>query len=279
MLLRHEDHFFIWQHFLRDCAETVIVLPSPHGDYKSGISYSDGRAVGEVYRKLQTREDLHLQSSETLVDGLCTNLILVAGKKANRLADDIQSAINGSINFYLDDGVIYDKDKQGAIMPKFLKGAARSIENITADYGLIRFIKNPFEPSRRVLQIGGIKGHGTLAAAMALTKDRHVQKIQQLLKKQVPDEEIANLVDKTLEILVKICVANGRIRRDSLTIEKIIVNDHASVWKWESEEYRRTEKIIPHGLYFELIEKANSGTSVLKLRIDDHPIKFTNPAG
>src|SRR4051794_16992367 len=91
--------FFIWRHFLQDHVETVIVLPSPHGEYKSGISYSDARAVSEVYAKLQSRDDLRVQSPETFVEGLCTNLILLAGKKANRLANDFETAVNGTVNF------------------------------------------------------------------------------------------------------------------------------------------------------------------------------------
>ena len=37
-----EKDFFIWRHFLHEPSGTVIVLPSPYREYKSGISYGNG---------------------------------------------------------------------------------------------------------------------------------------------------------------------------------------------------------------------------------------------
>jgi hypothetical protein len=275
MLNGQGDNFFIWQHFLHANPRAVMVLPSPHGDYKSGISFSDAHAAAEIYARVRILDNVDVQSPETLGNRLATNLILIAGKKANRIAEDFQSAMDGCMTFHLDDGFIYDKGDRVLVTAQFSKGTKKTIDAVTVDYGLIRYTDNPFGESTKVLQLAGIKGYGTLAAALALTRQRHIQRIETLLKEKTSDAEILYLSNKAVEILVKVGVRNGEIQHDSLTIEKIVVHDRASTWKWASEEYGQTAPINPHRLYTEVIERPTSRTSVLKLRIDDQPFKFT----
>src|ERR1700730_11617222 len=131
MLNGHGHDSFIWQHFLRASTRVLIVLPSPHGDYKSGISYSDARAAAEIRARLHALEDLDVQTPETLADRVATNLILIAGKKANRVTENFEAAMDRWMNFQLEDGLIYDKERQALVTPQFLKGAKRTIDTVT----------------------------------------------------------------------------------------------------------------------------------------------------
>jgi hypothetical protein len=53
MRAKQSNELLIWESLLDKDAQTVIVMPAPHGDYKSGISYGDAFAGGEIYAKLQ----------------------------------------------------------------------------------------------------------------------------------------------------------------------------------------------------------------------------------
>jgi hypothetical protein len=53
MRARRFNRLFDWCNLRDGEAETVIVLPSPHGEYKSGISYNDAVAEGEIYAYLR----------------------------------------------------------------------------------------------------------------------------------------------------------------------------------------------------------------------------------
>ena len=269
-----EKDFFIWEHFLHDPIRTVIVLPSPHGDYKSGISYSDARAMGEIYAKLQKLKNLNVCTPELLGHDISKNLILIAGKKANSVIKDFQSSKGTNLTFDLEDGIIYDKEKQVVVTPQYLKGEKRTIENVTVDYGLIVYMNNPFGQSTKVLHLAGIKGCGTLAAVLAITEERYIHEIEKLIKQHIDNIDTSELENKTVEILVKAYADDGRVKRDSLVAEKIKVSNDRASGQWESGEYRQLKKVIPHRLYISAIHKADPRTSMIKVKIDDQEIQF-----
>ena len=267
-------NFFIWRHFWHDRAGTVIVLPSPHGDYKSGISYSDACAMGEIYAGFGDVKNLDVRAPGLAGSEISKNLILIAGQKANPIAKEFQSSRDAVLTFYLEDGVILDKENQVVVTAKYLKGEPRSIHNVTVDYGLIVYTNNPFGRSTKVLHLAGIKGFGTLAAAIAVTEESYIRKIEKFIAQHIKAGDASGLDIKTVEILVKILVADGRPKRDSLSIEKIRIGSGRSSRKWESEEYRQLEKVIPHRLHIDVLKEANLGTSITKVRLDDQEIEF-----
>ena len=270
------EDLFIWQHFLHDQSEPVILLPSPHGVYKNGISYSDACAMGEIYAKLQKVKNFDVRHPELLGDSISKNLILIGGQKVNSITKAFQSSKEAGLNFYLEDGVIYDEDKEALVTPEYSKGKKRSLDNLTVDYGLIIYTDNPFGQPAKVLHLAGIKGFGTLAAAIAVTDKMYIRMIQKLIKEYIKVGSASQLQNKTVEVLVKVCASNGRLRRDSLCVEKIRVSDGRARCKcesWESEEYKKLKKVLPYRLYIDLNNADNGASSVI--RVNDKEVKFS----
>jgi hypothetical protein len=261
---------FLWRHFSCDDAiGTVIVPPSLHGDDKSDISYSDALAIGEVYAKLRKVKDLKVGTHENLGDEVHKNLILIGGKKVNPIAKDFQFAKEPELDFYLDDGVIYDKERHVVLTPTYIKGEKRTVENVTVDYGLITYTDNPFGKCTKLLHIAGIKGCGTLAAAIASVEDTYNCRIKKIIAEQGNDT-----LNKTVQVLVKVSATNGRIKHESISIEKIKLHRGAYRWQWESEAYRQLRKAPPRLLYVDMGSENGSRASLVKVRIDDQEIKF-----
>src|SRR4030095_7988254 len=117
MRAKQSNEFLIWGSLLDKEAKIVIVVPAPHGDNNSGISYCDAFAAGEIYAKLHRIICADLRTPELLGDDICRNLILIGGKKANPIAKHFQALKHASLSFELDDGVIYDKAKQVVLTP------------------------------------------------------------------------------------------------------------------------------------------------------------------
>jgi hypothetical protein len=117
MRAKQSNELFVWECLLDKEAQTVIVMPAPHGDYKSGISYGDAFAGGEIYAKLQRIIRADLRTPELLGDDICRNLILIGGKKANPVAKHFQALKHANVSFDLEDGVIYDKEKHAVLIP------------------------------------------------------------------------------------------------------------------------------------------------------------------
>ena len=98
MRAKQSNQLFVWRCLLVKEAQTVIVMPAPHGDYKSGISYSDAFAGGEIYAKLHRIIRGDLRTPELLGDDICRNLIVIGGKKANPIAKHFQALKHASLS-------------------------------------------------------------------------------------------------------------------------------------------------------------------------------------
>jgi hypothetical protein len=267
------DGLFVWNCLLRNEAVTVIVMPSPHSQYKSGISYSDALAAGEICANFRSLGHVDIRIPEFLGQDICENLILIGGKKANPIAKDFQALKNTGPIFDLDDGVIYDKQKQVVLTPEYASGQERTVANLVADYGLIVYTDNPLGKSTKILHLAGIKGGGTLAAAIAAVDPRLVHQIEKSLRQLLSDRDAVQLKNLTVEILVKVSAANGRVRRDSLQIEKISVSNGKFCRTWESETYSQLKAVVPHRLYINAMRASCKPISI-RARIDDREIKF-----
>ena len=267
------------QHFLNDPMGTVIVLPSAHRDSKSGISYNDACAMGEICANLQKLKKLDVRTPELLGNDISKNLIILGGKKANRIAKEFQSS-KKNLTFDLEDGVIYDKETSVAVTTRYLQGEKRTIDNVATDYGLIVYTNNPFGQSTKVLHVAGIRGCGTLAAAIAVSDGTYIHKIEKLIKRHLINRGLrSQLENTTIEILVEVSASNGKVMRDSLSIEKVKVSDGRADWKWESEEYLRLKKVTPHKLCIDVIDNGSPESSVIKARINDREIRFAKSPG
>jgi len=264
---------FVRDGFLDNDAETIIVMPSPHGQYKSGISYSDALAAGELYAGLRKRGPLDVRTPELLGDDTRENLILIGGRKANPIERNFQRLEHSKLSFDLRDGVIYDKQKHIVLVPQYAAGQERTLANLAADYGLISYTDNPFGKSTKILHLAGIRGFGTLAAAIALVDPRPVRTIEKILTRLIR-RHASQPKNLTVEILVRVSVSRGRARRDSLAIEKIKVSNGRTSRAWESEAYGQLKPVSPHGLYIDVV-RSTSKAPIIRARIDNEEITFT----
>src|SRR5262245_29259275 len=76
--------------FLQDPKGSVIVLPSPYGAYKRGISYNDACATGELYSWFRGLDNVDVRTPESVGLDVNKNLVLLGGKKANPLTKEFQ---------------------------------------------------------------------------------------------------------------------------------------------------------------------------------------------
>jgi hypothetical protein len=275
MRAKRIDKFFDWRSFQGNNAEAVIVLPSPHGEYKSGISYSDALAAGEIYAELRKFGYLDVRTPELLGSDISRNLILIGGPKANPIAKNFQALKRDTLTFELDDGVIYDKEKQVVLIPEYASDQERTISHVVADYGLIVYTDNPLGKSTKLLQLAGIKGFGTLASAICLVDRGPSHQIDKLLKSITRNRNATKSQNQTIEILAKVSVMDGRARRDSIQIEKVIVTNGRTRRKWESEAYHQLKTVGPHRLN---ITRTPSKTINIKARFGNREISLGQSA-
>ena len=260
----------LWQSLLTGSEDTIIVLPSPHGEYKSGISYSDACAMGEIYARFRHQDSLDVRSAEYLGNDISRNLILIGGKKANPMAKRLQLSQGMGLTFELEDGVIFDRDKAAIVTAQYL-GAERTIGSVTVDYGVIVYTRNPFGRFTKILSVAGIRGCGTLAAAIAVSDEECTRQIQEILRQRPGGNTDEN---DTLEVLVRVSVSSGRVQRNSLTIEKIRVRNGESLWAWESEAYSRLGRVPPHKLCVSVVERGATDSPTIRILIDNQEVRF-----
>jgi hypothetical protein len=263
------------EHFQVDSAGTIIVSPSPHGDYKSGISYSDACALGEIYATFRRSASLEVRISEVLGNDICKNLILVAGGKANPVSRRIHASYSPCSTFDLEDGVLYDREKSVLLTTQYVSGRSGNIDRVTADYGLLVYRNNPFGRRTKVLSVAGIRGCGTLGAAIAVSDPRYRREIQELIRQKIGEWNGPDSEPEAIEVVVRVAVSSGTVQRDALTIEKVRVHRDGTAWNWESDEYRRLSRVSPCKLIINVIERAAPEASILKISIDDREIKFS----
>jgi hypothetical protein len=266
--------FFMWRRFFRDSIGVAIVLPSAQEDHKSGIGYDDACAAIEIYSKLHGSKSLEIRTPELVGDAIRKHLILIAGKKANPISQEFRILKDADLTLCLDEGVIYDREKQAVVTSRFSNGAKSTSDKVTIDYGLIVYTDSPFDPAAKVLHLAGLQGSGTLAAAIAVSAGRYIDEIERWINQEMKNVA-RNLENKTVEILVKVCARDGRIDRESITLEKITVSASKCRRKWESKEYSQLRKVIPHRMYVDVIGRGHQEAPMIKVRVDDQEIKFT----
>lgn len=269
---RKSKELLLWRGLLREPAGVVLVLPSPHGDNKYGISARDAWAGCEIYARLRHLTTLEIRPAPQLGDDVGKNLVVIAGNKANAIARNFQAATQREIIFQLDDGAIFDRESQVIVTAEYGKAGTTSAEDVTDDFGLIVYAANPFGRNTKLVQVAGIKGIGTLAAAMAISDDSYIAKINKLITHSTKAKDDAALENMTIEILVKADAVGGKIKRESISIEKINVADRKKRWRWESEAYRRLAKVAPHRL--SICSGAPSGAGLARIKLDDQEITF-----
>ncbi len=221
---------YLWQPFLDDLDNTVVVLGMARGEYPKGLSFNDARTLGEIYAILKTPADV--QASEGFPQSYYgKNLILIGGGKANHLSYEFQECLRDSLSFWLEDGGILDRRYQAILTPRYAEGKEKTIHHLIRDYGIITYTSNPFGrkgEKKKVLHFGGVKGYGTLAAAYALTEPRLVQQLNTLLTEAFA---LQSPIDETLQILVQINIVPGEPLASQVSLESMDIRTRNLEWR------------------------------------------------
>ena len=273
MPVRRKPGSFLWQHFLENATETIIVLPSPHGEYKDGISYCDACAMGKIYARLQHLTDLDVRMPEQVGSEIKKNLILISGPKTNPLTKELYASQAMAWKLKLDDGVIYDKEQQMVVTPQYLPGKTRRLEDLTTDYGVIVYMDNPFGSHSKVLHLAGIRGCGTVAAALAITEEKFLHRIEECLADQLNPGRYPKSKPHAVEILVKVNAREGKVDPVTLSLEMLTCKSRRKSWSWKSTTYQQLQHVPPHKFSITLNGKDEQELSLAAVTIDDLELK------
>lgn len=272
MQASRQKESFLWQHFLEETNETIIVLPSPHGVYKDGISYCDTCAMGKIYARLQHRTNFEMCTPEQLGSDIKKNLILLSGPIANSITKELYASKAMELGLRLDDGLVYDKDEYIVLTPEYLPGETRSIKDLTVDYGLIVYTNNPFGTHTKVLHLAGIRGCGTIAAALAVTDDTFLHRIEECYAEFPKTVGSCKPQQQTVEILVKVRARCGKVDPATLSLEILTVNSGRNSWSWNSKTYQELQPVPPHRLSITLNGRGEQDSSVEAIMINDQKL-------
>ncbi|GJL54188.1 MAG: hypothetical protein NPIRA02_13200 [Nitrospirales bacterium] len=220
--------------------------------------------MAEIYARLQHITNLDVRTPELLGRDIKRNLILLGGPKANPVTKEFYAAHKKELTFRLDDGVIYDGEQHVIVIPGYIQEATHSIEHLVVDYGLVLYADNPFGSSTKVLHLAGIRGCGTLAAALAVTDDTSLHIIEQWLTTW----HAGGCEHSFMEILVKIRARQGTVVRGTLSIEKLIVNHSPKQWSWASTNHQELQPVTPHQLSITLNGSGKKESSVEAITIN-----------
>jgi len=236
--------FPLWQPFLQNFDETVIVLATP-SKYQYGTSYNDAMAYGQLCALLQRVPQVY--PADFLRENSQKNLIVIGGKLTNPITQQFSRLAESRLGFEFDVGVLYDKKRFAVLTPTFLEGAEKIIINTTSDYGLIIYTNNPFNQDTKLLGLMGIKSAGTLGTAMALSDMDVVSTMTKCIEEL--GENNPTLLNKTVEIVVKVGAVNGILRE--ISVEKVRISTETGQTEkiWESEEYQHEAEKQTYLLY------------------------------
>jgi hypothetical protein len=276
---RASHRLFVWSCLTLNQSFGLIVTPSPHGKYKSGISFNDTLALSEIYANLPKSSLFDARPADLVGGDASANLVLIGGKKCNRLSDEFQKAKHSSLTLDLDDGVIYDRVRHVVVTPEYCSAnwQMRTTDNLLADYGLIVYSDNPFGKSTKLVQLAGIKGFGTRAAAIAVLDSRIVRSIEGILTQLLRRTGAPAMETSTVEILLKVAVSEATLQRHSIQIQKLVVSGGNSRLMWESETYRQLKPVIPSRLRLH-ITKTLSSTPVVQTWVNNEELRFPKSA-
>ncbi|MBI1927932.1 hypothetical protein HYR99_27285 [Candidatus Poribacteria bacterium] len=264
--MTHPKDFPLWQPFLQNLDETVIVLATPP-KYQYGTSYNDAMAYGQLCALLQRVPPVY--PADFLRENSQKNLILIGGRLTNPITQQFSLLAESRLGFEFEAGVLYDKERFAALTPTFSEGAEKMIVNTTGDYGLITYTGNPFNRETKLLGLTGIKSAGTFGAAVALSEIDVVSRMLQRMEELGANQK--DLLEKTVEILVKVGAVNGVPQRGEIRVEKVrISNDAGETEKvWESEEYQLKAERPAYLLYVDAKEGG-----IPRIRINQTHLEF-----
>jgi DNA-binding transcriptional ArsR family regulator len=132
----------------------VVGSPDPHGKYRARASELGSLELA-MYLGQYAVFDFPLYHLDVRLgaDDRKKNLIVAGGPKVNTVVHDINNKL--PIRF----------DEKNFTVHSKITG-----KNYEENVGVIELVKNPYNPSARILLLGGLNHHGTKAAVIALVK-------------------------------------------------------------------------------------------------------------
>jgi hypothetical protein len=210
-LMESASTFSLWRDFLDDGGLAVV---SPYVKYKWGVSPRDVIALFLAVRPIllhNPKRDIDIRSWEYFSSrsDWMHNLLVISSEVANQMAEFMRGehlSLVTDFSFKIRKNCLIDtlrEEKSNCLIPVF-EGEPR-VHNTKVDYALITRACNPFAPDKKIVILAGIKGYGTIAAALAFSEQQYWNEIDQrvdtvLGRLQLDEDEVQNAL---VEIIVR----------------------------------------------------------------------------
>jgi protein-tyrosine phosphatase len=213
-LMKSDPTFSLWRDFLDDGG---LVVVSPYVKYKGGVSPRDVIALFLAVRPIllhNPKREFDIRSWEYFSgrSDWMHNLLVIGSEVANQMTEFIRGkhlSLVTDFSLEIRKNCLIDtlreerEEKLNCLVPIF-EGEPR-VHNTEVDYALITRACNPFAPDKKIVILAGIKGYGTITAALAFSEQQYWSKIDQrvdmLLGRLQLDEDKAR--NALIEIVIR----------------------------------------------------------------------------
>jgi hypothetical protein len=237
--------FCLWQDLLNDGGLAVV---STYERYNGGLSPRDALALTHVLtsltghdpcRPIEARSFLSFEPEEWE-----NHLILVGGLLSNQVMRAMaQSPLLRLRNsFVLRREILRDKQRasgRDCLTPTYAPGLETNVAGADVDYGLIAVQPNPMNLSKRLYVLAGIKGWGSLAAAMVFSSWKYYQLLNSLFERHfgLSAEEVNRcpLVEIVVRAEIGSTGAQGMRGLKDISVELVRVNGEQAM-QWERSD-------------------------------------------
>jgi hypothetical protein len=268
--------FSLWRDFLKDGGLVVI---SPYKKYNWGVSTRDVIALFLAVRPILLRNperDVDIRSWEDFSQSDREhNLLVIGSEVANQMAEFMRGehALVIDFSFKIRKNCLIDtlQRERNCLVPVF--EGEPSVHNTKVDYALITRTRNPFAPGKKIVILAGIKGYGTIAAALAFSEQRYWSEIDQrvdtvLGELQLREDEARNAL---IEIIIRADISE-RPRRGDPAIPSPRWPDEIFVELVRVNRNQRTEWVCERSFLSTWISRANVPSEETSLLPPEEPV-------
>lgn len=223
--MENEQTFSLWRDFLDDGGLVVI---SPYEKFNWGVSPRDVIALFLAVRPILLRNPkrgIDICSWEYFKENVLLpnsdwehNLLVIGSEVANQMAAFMRrNGLSNVMNFSLKirKNCLVDtlrEERTNCLIPKFEGQGEPDVHSTEVDYALITRARNPFAQGKKIVILAGIKGYGTIAAALAFSEENYWREIDQKVNMVLGRLRLGE--DKAQNALIEIIIRAETPRRD-----------------------------------------------------------------
>lgn len=229
------------------------IAVSPYHKFHGGVSLRDVQALVKTTAALSRRMPPHLLrvvSTERFdQEAWMSNQVLIGGRLSNqalKFFTETWDRITPLTSLVLDRNLIRDTLRQPGrdhLVPRFKTGLPFDAKNALEDYGMIVCLPNPIlGRDKRIINVSGIKGWGSMAAAEGFSNPLYYQALEEILH-NLGYDPLGEDRNTVVEIVLWASVVERQIGRNLLDdlgeIKPVLVRLGASAERqWENPDFQ-----------------------------------------